>query len=233
MQTLVTTYNPSPNCIQTTVALRAPRQLVQQALPTVSIDVYQPAPFPTAPQQQGPVYTPIPSNTPLPCLPPKPNAADQIKIGSVGDLLIGGMVGQKFHGDFADAIGKIRSDGFSLDNLKGLGKLSLKAGGLSAGISGAVSAFQNISASVRGEITGRDAIGNVGADTVGGLMSGTTAGLGAGAATLALRSLGVAGLPLTIGAVAAGALGGLGGAKLYDVSGLRDRVFNAVSAFLS
>ena len=63
-------------------------------------------------------------------------------------------------------------------------------------------------------------------------MSGTTAGIGAGAATLALKSFGAGGLVLTIGAAAAGALGGLGGSKLYEATGLRQRVYNAASAFL-
>lgn len=235
MHTLVTTYNSVPNYNSAAVKMLPPRQLIQQSLPTVSIDVYQAGPLPEF-SQLRPVhqvsYHPIPISEALPELPPRPDYAAQVRIGSVGDLLIGGIVGSKFNGGFADAIGKIRADGFSLDNLKGVGKLSLKAGGLSAGLSGAVSAFQNIKATVRGDISEREAFGNIGADTIGGLMTGTTAGLGAGAATLALRSFGLAGLPLTIGAAAAGALGGLGGSKLYEVTGLRNRVFDAFSAFL-
>lgn len=158
---------------------------------------------------------------------------DEVRIGNVGELLIGGFVGNK-HGDaFSDVISKFKTDGLKWGNIKALGSASLKAGGLAAGLSGAASAWQNIGAVSKGLITTRDAIGNVAADSVGGLMSGTSAGLGAGAASLALRSFGVAGLPLTIGAAAAGALGGLGGSKLFEVTGLRSRVFDAVRTLIS
>jgi len=179
-------------------------------------------------------YLPPPANLmPLP-LPADhyQRPADEIKIGLIGDLLIGGFTAHQTGGRFADALQNLRTNGFSLGGLKSLGSASLQAGKISAGLSGAVSAVQNIGAVSKGLITTRDAIGNISADTVGGLLTGTTAGLGAGAATLALSSFGVAGLPLTIGAAAAGALGGLGGAKLYSAIGLRDRVFDAVQTLI-
>ena len=89
-----------------------------------------------------------------------------------------------------------------------------------------------IGAAASGKISAREAASNVTTDTVGGLLSGSTAGIGAGAATLALRSLGAGGLVLSIGAAAAGAIGGIGGSKLYEATGLRNRVFNAAKAFL-
>lgn len=182
-------------------------------------------------QPQLPCY-PVPGAQPLP---PAPGGEafgpEQVRIGPVGDLLIGGFVGNKFEGQFAEAIKNLKTNGITMPGLKGLGQASLKAGGLSAALSGAVSTFQNIGAVASGKISARNAVSNVATDSIGGLMAGTTAGIGAGAASLALSSLGVAGLPLTIGAAAAGALGGLGGAQLYEATGLRTRVFNAARAF--
>lgn len=181
-------------------------------------------------QPQQPSY-PMPGAQPQLPAPGDNFEPEQIRIGPVGDLLIGGFVGNKFEGQFAEAIKNLKTNGITMPGLKGLGQASLKAGGLSAALSGAVSTFQNIGAVASGKISARNAVSNVATDSVGGLMAGTTAGIGAGAASLALSSLGVAGLPLTIGAAAAGALGGLGGAQLYEATGLRDRVFKAARAF--
>jgi hypothetical protein len=201
----------------------------------------------TSYQMQSPVLFPLqelmavsPAPTqhyPPPCVPPATHQPDtfvpeQIRTGPVGDLLIGGIVGNKFQTQFAEALQNLKTNGVTMPGLKGLGQASLKAGGLSAALSGAVSAFQNIGAVASGKISARNASSNVAADSIGGLMAGTTAGIGAGAASLALGSFGVAGLPLTIAAAAAGALGGLGGVQLYEASGLRDRVFRAAHAFL-
>jgi hypothetical protein len=159
---------------------------------------------------------------------------DQIRIGNVGELLVGGITGYANHAPIADALAKLKTDGFkNLADYKALGQASLKAGALSAGITAGVSAFQNIVAAAQGKIDGKDAVSNVTTDTVGGLLAGTTAGLGAGAASLALRSLGAGGLVLSIGASVAGALGGLAGNRLYDATGLRQRVFNSAQAFLN
>lgn len=199
----------------------APVALAPNCFPS---DSYQPA---------------VPSGPCLPSLPPDPNPPhdginpENIQVGNVGQLLIGGIVGNRHHVEFADAIGNLKTNGFSLAGLKTLGSASLKAGGLSAGITAAVSSFQNIGAAFQGKISGKEAVSNVTSDTVGGMLTGTTAGIGAGAATLALRSFGVSGLALSIGAAAAGALGGLGGSKLYEATGLRNRVFKAAQAFLS
>ncbi len=157
---------------------------------------------------------------------------DQVRIGLVGDMLAGGIIGGVLHQDMATAIDGLRS-GFSWGGLKNLGAVGLKAGAMGAGISAVSSAVQNISARSKGLITTRDAISNVGTDSVGGLLSGTTAGLAAGAGSLALRSFGVAGLPLTIGAAAAGAIGGVGASKLFDVTGLRDKVFRGIREMIS
>ncbi len=159
--------------------------------------------------------------------------ARQIKIGHVGELLIGGITGVKHGAIFADALQKFKTEGFSMGNLKGLGMASLKAGGLSAGITGAISAVQNIGGVASGKISAKWAISNVAADSVGGMVSGTTAGIGAGAATLALRSFGIAGLPLTIGAAVAGAVGGMGGSRLYEATGLKERFARATHEFFS
>lgn len=197
--------------------------------------LFQEAPAPVSPVDH--FHPSVPTQAPLPQLPGGSEPFDgispqNIRVGNVGELLIGGMVGHKYNAQFADAIGQLKTNGFNMVGLKALGQASLKAGGFSAGITAAVSAFQNIGAAAQGKIAGKEAISNVASDTVGGLMSGTTAGIGAGAATLALKSFGASGLVLSIGAAAVGALGGLGGSKLYEASGLRQRVYNAASAFL-
>jgi len=191
---------------------------------------------------QNPVLLPLPQLLPAPAVPfcPGPPSRpehhdsyipEQIRTGPVGDLLIGGIVGHKYQGQFTEALQNLKTNGLTLAGLKGLGQASLKAGGLSAGITGAVSTFQNFAAVAGGKISARDAVSNITTDSVGGLLAGSTAGIGAGAASLALGSLGVTGLPLTIGAAVAGALGGLGGSQLYEASGLRDRVFRGARAF--
>lgn len=202
-------------------APQAPIQMVPM-VPVMPVDCYRPS---------------QPMQAPIPAL-PNPNCIDgiapeQVRIGNVGELLIGGISGYQNHAQIADAIDKLRTNGMNLADAKALGQASLKAGGLSAGISAAASAFQNISAVAQGKLSGKDAVSNVTTDTVGGLMAGTTAGLGAGAASLALKSIGAGGLVLSIGAAAAGALGGLLGNRLYDGSGLRNRVYNAAQGFMA
>lgn len=238
MQTAITT---STTVMTTTYAappaMRNPREILYPLKPDVPPDYYAPsmpaAPLPMLPPQPPVVFQP-PAAPPVAALPEeKPFRAQDVKIGHVGELLIGGITGVKHNAAFADALQKFKTDGFSMDNLKGLGKVSLKAGALSAGITGAVSAFENVRAAASGKITGKEAISNVTADSIGGMLSGTTAGIGAGAATMALRSFGVAGLPLTIGAAVAGALGGLGGSRLYEATGLKDRFFRATHEFFS
>lgn len=196
-----------------------PVQIPMQQGPCFPVDNYHP----------GPVQAPLPGNDN--CIDGIP--ANQIRIGNVGELLIGGIAGHANHAQVADAIAKLKTNGMNIADLKTLGQASLKAGGLSAGISAAASAFVNIGAVAQGKISGKDAVSNVTTDTVGGLMAGTTAGLGAGAASLALRSFGAGGLVLSIGAAAAGAIAGLGGSKLYEATGLRQRVYNAAQGFMS
>lgn len=207
---------PLQNLMQ--AAPQPPIQMVPVAMP---MDCYRPG---------QPAQAPIPAlnNDCIDGVSP-----DRVRIGNVGELLIGGIAGYQNHAQIADAIGKLKTNGMNAADLKTLGQASLKAGGLSAGISAAASAFVNIGAAVQGKISGKEAVGNVTTDTVGGLLAGTTAGLGAGAASLALRSFGAGGLVLSIGAAAAGAIGGLVGNRLYDASGLRGRVYNAAQGFMA
>ncbi len=229
MQTVISSQTTVTTSYQGRL-LCPPRHLFDEAhahpaFPSQPIDSYQPT-FPGRPPVQIPALPP--GEKPFDGIPP-----NQVRVGNVGELLIGGIVGHTHHQAFADAIDKLRSNGLNLTDLKGLGQASLKAGGLSAGITAAVSAVQNISAAASGKISVKEATSNVTSDTVGGMLSGSTAGIGAGAATLALRSMGAGGIVLSIGAAAAGAVGGIAGSKLYEASGLRERVFNAAKAFLS
>lgn len=96
----------------------------------------------------------------------------------------------------------------ALINAKGLALSSIRGAGLAGLISAGTSAIANGLGVVKGKTDSQTAISNVLSDT----MTGTIGGLGAvtvgGAGNLALASMGVAGLPLTIATVALGAAGG-------------------------
>lgn len=96
----------------------------------------------------------------------------------------------------------------ALINAKGLAMSSIRGAGLAGLISAGTSAIANGLGVVKGKTDSQTAISNVLSDT----MTGTIGGLGAvtigGAGNLALASLGLAGIPLTIATVALGAAGG-------------------------
>lgn len=158
---------------------------------------------------------------------------DQVRIGNIGDMLIGGIAGGVTHQAMAHAMQNLKTNGFSWGGLKGLGSAGLKGGAIGAGLSAVSSAIENIGARSKGLITTRDAVSNIATDSIGGLLSGTTASVSAGAGNLALSSLGLGGLPLTIGASVAGAIGGIGASKLFDITGLRNRVFHGIRDMIS
>jgi hypothetical protein len=141
----------------------------------------------------------------------------------ISSILAGGITGGMTHNQTADALKSFKSQGMGA-GFKNLGMATLKSAGIGALVSGLVSGVQNGAAAARGEMSKADAGGNVAADTVGGILAGAGAGIGAGIGSLALRSFGVAGLPLTVAAVAVGALGSVGVNHLFNSSGLRDNI---------
>ena len=96
----------------------------------------------------------------------------------------------------------------------------LKGAGLSAMVSAGVSAVTNGVSVVSGKTDSQTAFNNVVGDTISGAVGGFTGVTAAGAGNLLLSSMGMGGLPLTIGTVAFGAAGGVLGGKL--VSSLQD-----------
>lgn len=141
----------------------------------------------------------------------------------VSGLLSGGITGGMMHNQVSDAFKSFKSQGMGA-GFKNLGMATLKSAGIGGLVSGLISGVQNGAAAARGEMSKADAGGNVAADTIGGLLGGAGAGISAGLGSLALRSFGLAGIPLTVAAAAAGALGSVGVNYLYNSSGLRDNL---------
>lgn len=102
----------------------------------------------------------------------------------------------------------------ALPTLQKLGGTTLKGAGLSALVAAGVSAVSNGVSVVRGKLDGQAAVQNVVTDSIGGAVGGLGAVSAAGAGSLMLRSFGIAGLPLTIGTIAFGALGGVAAGKV-------------------
>lgn len=202
---------------QTVAAVQGAADVLAPAIQTVDRSLTQVAQVFT-----GDTYNPYPMYPVYPVYPPMPiGSPEQGKVGMVGKILSGGMAGGVTYQQTGEALKAIKA-GQTGPGFKTLGFSMLKAGGIGAGVSGVISIAKNLSLVSKGMQTNADAGGNIAADTVGGLLAGATGGLTAGAAGLALSAMGVAGLPLTIGAVAAGALGAVGADMLFQTTGARD-----------
>ena len=101
-----------------------------------------------------------------------------------------------------------------LPALQKIGGISMKGAGLSALVAVGVSAVANGVAVARGQSNSQEAVQNVVSDGISGAIGGFGAISLAGAGTHMLRAFGMAGLPLTIGMVALGAVGGVATAQL-------------------
>lgn len=99
-----------------------------------------------------------------------------------------------------------------------------------AGIGGALSAVSNAMAVFSGKEKTPRAIGNVVGDVFTGALSGVGGAIGASLGASLLGSFGLAGLPLTIGAIALGALSAVGVGKL--TGGVGKWISNAVAKML-
>lgn len=118
------------------------------------------------------------------------------------------------------------------NGIKLSGTTVLKATGVSALISGGVSAVSNAIALLTGKVTKGEAAGNIASDLVGGLFTGVGAiGIG-GLSLLAFSSFGIAGLPLTILAVGASAIGAVLFDKIYKGTGLSNIIKDKITGLL-
>lgn len=99
----------------------------------------------------------------------------------------------------------------SIKNALGAG---LQGAGLSAMVAAGISTVVNGVAASRGEIDKNTAFSNVFADSISGAMAGFGSVSAAGAGSLMMRSLGMAGLPLTIATTVIGVAGGVALGKL-------------------
>jgi hypothetical protein len=96
----------------------------------------------------------------------------------------------------------------ALNGLRSLSMTGLRGAGLAGLISAGSSVIANGLGVVKGKTDSQTAISNVISDTFSGSIGGLGAVTIGGAGNLALASMGVAGLPLTIATVALGAAGG-------------------------
>lgn len=101
-----------------------------------------------------------------------------------------------------------------IPSLQKIGGLSMKGAGLSALVAVGVSAVANGVSVARGQSNGQEAVQNVVSDGISGAIGGFGAISLAGAGTHLLRAFGMTGLPLTIGMVALGAVGGVATGQL-------------------
>lgn len=137
-----------------------------------------------------------------------------VRIG--GQAIGGGFAAYKYGGKMASHYKEIYSaikggQGLNgaLGSVKGMALTTARSAGLSALVSSGVSMLNNGLGVVRGTVTGTDAVSNVTSDTIAGAVGGLGAASLSGAGHLALSAFGVAGIPLTVGTVAAGAVGGV------------------------
>lgn len=102
----------------------------------------------------------------------------------------------------------------ALPGVKNLFGSGMQGAGLSALVAAGVSAISNGVSVMQGKTDSATATQNVIGDALSGAIGGFTAVTAAGAGTLLLGSMGVAGLPLTIATIAFGAAGGVLGGRL-------------------
>ena len=162
--------------------------------------------------------------------------------GIVGAAAAGGAASFKFSATFSSSLKstvanvKATEGGFgdkfkaTMPGVKSMGMTTLKAGGIGALVSGGVSAITNAVEVMQGKKTGADAVGTFVADTVNGTVGAMAGVMTGGLATFALTSMftGLAGTPLMILGVGAGALGAILSDKLFKGSGAYDGIRNGL-----
>ena len=161
------------------------------------------------------------------------------QIGStVSTLAAGGAASFKYSSTFSNSLKTTITDvkategGFNkikatLPGVKSMGMTTLKAGGVGAIVSGAISAISNGIDVLRGKKTGAEAVGTFAADTANGTI-GAMAGVATGGlATFALGSM-LTGTPLLVVGVGLGALGAIISDRLFKGSGAYDGIRSSI-----
>lgn len=174
------------------------------------------------------VPTPGLSSSPGKSVTPSPKAdetqsaeslsGDVARIGRLAGLAAGGGFAAYKLGDkasnhikeVADAIKTGSGLQPAMPGIKNLMGVGVKGAGLSAMVAAGVSAVTNGIEVVQGKQSGQTAVQNVITDSMSGAIGGFGAVTAAGAGSLLLKSMGMAGLPLTIGTVAMGAAASVG-----------------------
>lgn len=156
----------------------------------------------------------------------------ELCFGPRDQFLLGRIAGGMLQPKLTEALDNLKTAGLKARSFKSLGLSSLRSGAMGAGLSAVYAGIHRGSAYLRGEITREVALGDVAADAAGGFCTGTASGLGSGASSLLFRSLGVAGIPLSLGSATVGAMSGIGMAQFYDWMGLRQRVSHSVQTWL-
>ncbi|MBF2052664.1 MAG: hypothetical protein IGS03_04265 [Candidatus Sericytochromatia bacterium] len=161
--------------------------------------------------------------------PTRPGSATELLppelcFGNVDKLLLGRVAAGMAQPSLVKLLDSLSTENLNPAGLAQLGAGSLRAGLMSATFSGLYASIHRFSAVHKGQVSLQQVSTQVLTDTLGGFGAGAVAGLGVGVSTLALRSLGVGGLPLALGAAAVGAVSGLGATQYYHQSGWRERV---------
>lgn len=161
------------------------------------------------------------------------NSRNFLNPGStLGNIVSGGIIAHKYSAEVATAtkstIDIVKAEGLSVEPIKytasNLVSTTLKTMGLSALISGGISTVSNLINIVAGRVKTPEAVGNIVADTLTSTVTGLGALVTGGVGSLALSCFGIAGLPLTIGSIALGAIGAVLTDKLIKKVGVHDAI---------
>jgi hypothetical protein len=140
--------------------------------------------------------------------------SDFSSIGSmVANAAGGGFAAHKLGAQMGQNMKAIFGKTFTT-GLKNSAATGLKGAGLSALVSAGISVVSNGVGIATGKTDGNTAVNNVIKDTLGGAVGGLGAVTFGGLGNLAMGSLGLAGVPLTVATVALGAVGGVLGGQL-------------------
>lgn len=158
--------------------------------------------------------------------------APELCFGPMDDLLLSRIAGGMLQPKFSEALDNLKTAGLRTKGLKSLSVSGLRAGAMGAALSAIYAGIHRGTAAARGQISKATAVSHIASDAVGGFCTGSASGLGSGASSLLFRSLGVAGIPLSLGTATLGAMSGIGASLLYSDSGLRQRVYDSVQSWL-
>lgn len=156
---------------------------------------------------------------------------DQLCFGPLRELLLGRIAGGFGQPAIADAFDNLKTTGLKAHSFKTLAAAGARAGAIGAVLSTVYSGIHAGSDAIKGRMTTAEAVGQVGTEALGGFLVGSASGMGSGLAMWSLRSIGLAGIPLSLCTATAGAVSGWSSAKLYASSGLRQAASQKLTQF--